>query len=202
MISHSASFTNFNGLNTTLLPKLKRFSLITNQTDSIPCCHLNKYNCFCTDDEALEGDWDMYMDGARSSRCISNAAARPSHPIGHDDSAEHTSHAQARPQSPLSTRLSPPLFSGSAHKGGYIFVPTPSRLTPPVVQANPTQEPSLPNPDKPTAQIDQIRSENIEPVHGLRRSLRTDIHPPCCRTGDGKYHAFLVNFFQIYLIKQ
>ena len=86
MISHSASFTNFNGLNTTLLPKLKRFSLITNQTDSIPCCHLNKYNCFCTDDEALEGDWDMYMDGARSSRCISNAAARPSHPIGHDDS--------------------------------------------------------------------------------------------------------------------
>ena len=130
------------------------------------------------------------MDGAGSSRCMSDATAPTSHPVGHDDSAEHTSHAQARPQSPLPTPLSPPLFSGSAHAGGCIFVPTPGRPTPPVVQAEPTQEPSLPNPDEPAAQIDQIRSENIEPVHGLRRSLRTDIHPPGCGTGDGKYHAF------------
>nr|POE44584.1 hypothetical protein CFP56_77643 [Quercus suber] len=138
------------------------------------------------DDEAFEGDWDMYMDGVGSSRCMSDAAAQPSHPAGHDYSADHAASAQAGPQSPPPTRLSPPLFSGSAHDGGCIFVPTPGRPTPPVVQAEPTQDPSLPNPDEPAAQIEQIQSENIEPVHGFRRSLRTDIHPPGCGTGDGK----------------
>nr|POE71635.1 hypothetical protein CFP56_48967 [Quercus suber] len=145
------------------------------------------------DDEAFEGDWDMYMDGVGSSRCMSDAAAQPSHPAGHDYSADHTSCAEAGPQSPPPTRqsppptrLSPPLFSGSAHDGGCIFVPTPGRPTPPVVQAEPTQDPSLPNPDEPAAQIEQIQSENIEPIHGFRRSLRIDIHPPGCGTGDGK----------------
>nr|POF25143.1 hypothetical protein CFP56_66046 [Quercus suber] len=47
------------------------------------------------DDEALEADWDTYMDGIESSRCTSDATAQASHPVGHDDSAEHTSHAQA-----------------------------------------------------------------------------------------------------------
>ncbi|KAL0008596.1 hypothetical protein SO802_010098 [Lithocarpus litseifolius] len=28
-----------------------------------------------SDDEAFDGDWDMYMDGVRSSRCMSDAAA-------------------------------------------------------------------------------------------------------------------------------
>nr|POE96374.1 myosin-11 [Quercus suber] len=87
------------------------------------------------------------------------ATAQASHPVGHDDSAKHTSHAQAHPRSPLPTLLSPPLFSGSTHEGGCIFVPTPGRPTPPVVQVKPTQEPSLPNPDEPAAQIEQIRSE-------------------------------------------
>nr|POF19078.1 hypothetical protein CFP56_74298 [Quercus suber] len=77
-----------------------------------------------SDDEVLEGDWGMYMDGARSSRCAS--AMLPSHPTpGHVDSAEHTSCAQAGPRSPPPTQLSPPLFSGSAHDNGCIFVPTP-----------------------------------------------------------------------------
>nr|POF05038.1 hypothetical protein CFP56_23573 [Quercus suber] len=128
-------------------------------------------------DEALGGDWGMYMDGAGSSRCASDDAAQPSCPAGH-----------AGPWSPPPTRLSPPLFSDFAHDGGCIFVPTPGRLTPHVVQAEPTQDLSLPNLDEPTAQIEQIQSENIEPVHGLRRSLRTDIHPPGCGTSDGKYH--------------
>ena len=157
-------------------------------SDSIPCCHHNKYNCFCTDDEVLEGDWGMYMDGAGSSRCMSDAAAQPSHHASHDDSAKHTSCAQAGLQSPPPTWLSPPLLGGSAHNGGSIFVPTPGRLTLPVVQAEPTQDPSLPNPDEPTAQIEQIQSENIVPVHGLQRSLCTDIHPPGYGTDDGKYH--------------
>ncbi|KAL0015162.1 hypothetical protein SO802_002231 [Lithocarpus litseifolius] len=135
-------------------------------------------------DEAFDGDWDMYMDGAGSSRCTFDATAQPFHLAGHDDSAKLGTQAQAGPRSPLPTRLSPPLVSGSAHDGGCIFVPTPGRTTPPVVQPEPTQEPSLPNPDEPTAQIEQIGSENIERVHGLRRSLRTDIHPPGCGTGD------------------
>ncbi|KAK9993337.1 hypothetical protein SO802_023040 [Lithocarpus litseifolius] len=97
------------------------------------------------DNEAFEGDWDMYVDGVGSSRC-----------------------------------------SGFAHEDGCIFVPTLGRPTPPIVQANPTQEPSLLNPNEPVAQIEQIRSENIEPIHGLRRSLRTDIHPLGCGTDDGK----------------
>nr|POF03394.1 hypothetical protein CFP56_60583 [Quercus suber] len=103
----------------------------------------------------------------------------PSHPTpGHVDSAEHTSCAQAGPRSPPPTQLSPPLFSGFAHDGGYIFVPTLGWPTPPVVQAKPTLDHSLPNPDEPTTQIEQIQSENIEPVHGLRRSLPTDVQPP------------------------
>ncbi|KAL0000263.1 hypothetical protein SO802_019865 [Lithocarpus litseifolius] len=104
---------------------MKRFSLIPDQTDSIPCCHLNKYNCFCTNDEAVEGNWDMYTDGTESSQCTPDAAAGPSHPVGHDDSAEHTSCAQTDPWSPSPTLPSPPLFSGSAHEGGCIFIPTP-----------------------------------------------------------------------------
>ena len=142
----------------------------------------------------------MYMDGAGSSRCTSDAAAQPFHPVGHDDNAEHTSCAQAGPRSPPPTQLSPPLFGGSAHDSGCIFVPTPGRPTPPVVQAEPTQDPSLPNLDEPTAQIEQIQSENIVLVHGLRRSLHINIHPPSCGTGDSKYHAFPANFFQNYLI--
>ena len=124
MISHSADFTNINGSNTTLLPKLEQFSLILDQIDLIPCCHINKYNCFCTNDEELEGNWDMYVDGVESLQCMSDVVAGPSHPVGHDDSVEHTSHAQVGPQSPLPTWLSPLLFSRSAHNGGYIFVPT------------------------------------------------------------------------------
>ena len=49
-------------------------------SDSIPYGDLNKYNCFSADDEALEGDWGMYMDGVGSSRCTSDAATQPSHP--------------------------------------------------------------------------------------------------------------------------
>ena len=140
------------------------------------------------------------MDGTGSSRCTSDATAQPSHPTGHDDSAKHISHAQADPRSPLPTRLSPQLVSDSTHEGGCIFVPTPGRPTPPVVQPEPTQEPSLPNPNELATQIEQIGSENIERVHGLRRSLRINIHPPSCGTGDSKYHAFPANFFQNYLI--
>nr|POE83236.1 hypothetical protein CFP56_64970 [Quercus suber] len=80
----------------------------------------------------------MYMDSAGSSRCTSDDATQPSHLTGHNDSVEHTSCAQAGLRSPPPIWLSPPLFSGSADDSGCIFVPTPGRLTPPVVQAEPT----------------------------------------------------------------
>lgn len=57
-------------------------------------------------------------------------------------------HPILMPTSLLPTCMSPPLFTGSAHEGGCIFVPTPSRPTPPLVHVEPTQEPSLPNPYK------------------------------------------------------
>ena len=117
----------------------------------------------------------MYMDGVGSSQCTPDAAQRPSV-------------AQASPRSPPPTQLSPPLFTNSTHDNGCIFVPTPGRPTPPVVQAKPTQDLSLPNPNKSAAQVEQIRSENIVPVHGLRRSLRTNIDPLGCGTSDGKHH--------------
>ena len=44
-----------------------------------------------------------------------------------DDSQQHISHTHASPQSLLPTQLSPSLFTESTHKGGCIFVPTPSR---------------------------------------------------------------------------
>ncbi|KAK9989805.1 hypothetical protein SO802_030044 [Lithocarpus litseifolius] len=53
------------------------------------------------------------MDGAESSRCMSDAAAQPSHPAGHDDNAELGTQAQASPRSPLPTRLSPLLLTSS-----------------------------------------------------------------------------------------
>ena len=96
----------------------------------------------------------MYMDGAGSSRYTSDAAAQPSHLAGHDNGAEHTSCAQAVPRSPPPTRLSPLLFNDPTHDGGCIFVPTPGRPTPPVVQAKPTQDPSLPHPDELATQIE------------------------------------------------
>nr|POF11859.1 hypothetical protein CFP56_41008 [Quercus suber] len=90
------------------------------------------------DDEALEGDWGMYMDGTGSLQCMFDDAAQPSHLTGHDVFAERTSYAQAGPRSPPPSQLSPPLFSGFVDDGGCIFVPTPGRPTPPVVQAEPT----------------------------------------------------------------
>lgn len=71
----------------------------------------------------------MYVDGVGTSRCMSDAATGPSHTVGYedllpsqcmsrDDREEHTSLTYVGPQSPLPTWLSPPLFSGFAHKGG------------------------------------------------------------------------------------
>ncbi|KAL4651575.1 hypothetical protein ACB092_01G170300 [Castanea dentata] len=96
-----------------------------------------------------KGACDTYVNGAKKPRCMFGTDARPSHSVGHedtlpsqctfvDDSEEHTSHTYVGPRSSLPTQLSPPLFTGSAHVGGCIFVPTPSRPTPPLIHANPT----------------------------------------------------------------
>ncbi|KAL0011126.1 hypothetical protein SO802_006234 [Lithocarpus litseifolius] len=73
----------------------------------------------------------------------------------------------------------------------YLYRHLTGQLTPPIVQPKPTQELSLPNLDELATQIEQIGSENIEKVHWLQRSLRTDIHPPGCETGDAtKFKPF------------
>ena len=83
-----------------------------------------------------EGACDTYVDGVGTPQHMSNANARSSHTVGHedtlpsqstscDDSEEHTSHTHASPRSLLPTRLSPSLFTRSTHEGGCIFVPTP-----------------------------------------------------------------------------
>lgn len=82
-----------------------------------------------TVESKCEGDSNMYVDGVGTSRCMSDAATGPSHTVGYedllpsqcmsrDDREEHTSLTYVGPQSPLPTWVSPPLFSGFAHKGG------------------------------------------------------------------------------------
>ena len=83
-----------------------------------------------------------------------------------------------------STIMSSPVFSGSAHDGGGIFVPTPGMPTPPLVHAEPTMGPSPPIPYEEVVQIEQIPGEDIQSMEGLRRSRRLLVHPPDCGTGD------------------
>ncbi|XP_050248874.1 protein argonaute 1-like [Quercus robur] len=83
-------------------------------------------------------------------------------------------------------RMSPPVFSGSAHDGGCIFVPTPGMPTPPLVHVDPTMSAPSQTAHGEAVQIEQIPAEDIEPVEALRRSRRPRAHAPDCGTGDGK----------------
>ena len=66
----------------------------------------------------------------------------------------------------------PPVFSGSARDGGYIFVPTLGMPTPPLVHVEPTMTTSSPTLYKDAVQIEQIL------VEGLRRSRCPPAHTP------------------------
>ena len=95
-------------------------------------------------------------------------------------------------------RMSPPVFSGFAHDGGCIFIPTPGMLTPPLVHVEPTMPTSSPTPHEEVVRIEQIPAEDIEPVVGLRRSRHPPAHAPNCRTGDGMYFVY-TSIFLSYL---
>nr|POE68779.1 hypothetical protein CFP56_53921 [Quercus suber] len=148
----------------------------------------------------LGTDWVLSDDGGRTPRCTFSTGARPSHSADHEGTVptQTTSHSASTDyEDPF--RMSPPVFSGSTHDGGCIFVPTPGMPTPPLVHVDLTMLSSSPTPHEEAiqieqipveeiepVQIEQIPAEDIEPVEGLRRSRRPPAHAPSCRTGDGK----------------
>ena len=102
---------------------------------------------------------------------MSDAGTGPSHTAGYEDTVpDQTTARGASTDYEDPPRMSPPVFSGSAHDGGCIFVPTPGMPTPPLVYVEPTMSTSSPTPHEEAVQIEQIPAEDIEPVVGLRRS--------------------------------
>ena len=72
-------------------------------------------------------------------QCTSDAIAGPSHTAGHEDTVPAQTTARgASTDYKDPSRMSPPVFSGSAHDGGCIFVPTPGMPTPPLAHVEPT----------------------------------------------------------------
>nr|POF11902.1 hypothetical protein CFP56_13750 [Quercus suber] len=128
----------------------------------------------------LQGDWVFSDNGTRPSYLAGDAAG-PSHTMSCGVSQEY----EAPRHSP---RMSPPVFSGSTHDGGCIFVPTPGMPTPPLVHAEPIIGPSPSTPHKKAIQIEQILGENIQPMEGLWRSRCPPAHAPDCETGDGDWN--------------
>ena len=152
----------------------------------------------------LGTDWVLSDDGGRTPRCTSSNGAGPSHSAGHEGTVppQPTSHG-ASTEYADPPRMSPAVFSGSAHDGGCIFVPTPGMPTPPLVHVDPTMSASSATPHEDAVQIEQIPAEDIEPVQieqipaediapveGLRRSRRPPAHAPSCGTGDGMYFVY------------
>ena len=119
----------------------------------------------------LGTDWVLSDDSGRTLRCTFDAGVGPSHTAGHEDivPAQTTSRGASTDYEDL-PRMSPPVFSESAHDGGCIFVPTPSMPTPPLVHVEPTMGTSSPTPHEEAVQIEQISAEDIKPVEGLQRS--------------------------------
>ena len=93
----------------------------------------------------LGTDWVLSDDGGRTPRCTSDVGAGPSHTAGHDVTVPaQTTPRGASPDYEDPPRMSPPVFSGSAHDGGCIFVPTPGMPTPPLVHVDPSMATSSP----------------------------------------------------------
>ena len=153
-------------------------------------------------EEAWVGtNWVLSNDDGRTPRCTSGDDAGPSHSVDHQGIilAHTTSHgASTDYEGP--PRMSPPVFSGSAHDGGCIFVPTPGISTPPLVHVDPTMLASSQTPHGEAVQIEQISVEDIEPVEALRRSRRLRAHAPDCGTGDGMYFVYTSHLLELLLL--
>ena len=96
--------------------------------------------------------------------------------------------------------MSPPVFSGSTHDGGCIFVPTPGMPTLPLVHVEPTMPTSSPTPHEEAVQIKQIPAEDIKPVVGLRRSRRPPVHAPNCGIDDGIYFVYTSHLLELLIL--
>ena len=87
----------------------------------------------------LDIDWVLSNDNDRTPRCTSDAGAGPSHTAGHEDTVPTQTMARgASTDYEDPPHMLPPIFSGSAHDGGCIFVPTPGMPTLPLVHVEPT----------------------------------------------------------------
>nr|POF24515.1 hypothetical protein CFP56_55786 [Quercus suber] len=140
---------------------------------------------FGAEESWLQGDWVFSDDGAGPSHTASDAA-RPSRTMSCGASQEY----EAPRQSPC---MSTPVFSGSTHDGGCIFVPTLGMPTPPLVHVEPTMGPSPPTLHEEAVQIEQIPGEDIQPMEGLRISQHPPVHAPDCRTGDGIFFLYIAH---------
>ena len=92
-------------------------------------------------------DWVLSNDDGRTPRCTSDAGVGPSHITGHEDTIPaQTTACGASTDYKDPPRMLRPVFSGSAHDGGCIFVPTPGMPTPPLVYVEATMSTSSPTP--------------------------------------------------------
>ena len=149
----------------------------------------------------LGTDWVLSNDDGRTPRCTSDAGAGPSHTAGYEDTIPAQTTARgASMDYEDPPHMSPPVFSGSTHDGGCIFVSTPSMPTPPLVHVEPTLSTSSPTPHEEAVQIEQISAEDIEPVVGLQRSRRPLTHAPDCRTGDGMYLIYTSHLLELLIL--
>ena len=149
----------------------------------------------------LSTDWVMSDDNGKTLRYMSDAGTRPSHIADHEDIVPTQTTARgASTDYEDPPRMSPPVFSGSAYDGGCIFVPTPGMPTPPLVHVEPTMLTSSPTPHKKAVQIEQIPTEDIEPVVGLRRSRRLPMHAPNCETGDRMCFVYTSHLLELLIL--
>ncbi|KAK9994234.1 hypothetical protein SO802_023937 [Lithocarpus litseifolius] len=126
-------------------------------------------------------------NGGGTPQCTFDVGAGPSHTAGHEDTVPtQTISRGASKDYEDPPRMSSLVFSGSAHDGGCIFVPTPGMPTPHLVHVEPIMGPSSLTPHKEAIQIEQIPGEDIKPVEGLQRSRCPPTHAPDYGTGDGK----------------
>ena len=149
----------------------------------------------------LDIDWVLSNEDDRTPQCTSDASAGPSHTAGHEDTVPTQTTARgASTDYEDPPRMSPPVFSGSAHDGGCIFVPILGMPTPPLVHVKPTMPTSSLTPHEEAVQIEQISAEDIEPVVGLRRLRRPSAHAPNCGTGDGMYFVYTSHILELLIL--
>ena len=149
----------------------------------------------------LGTDYVLSDNDDRTLRCTSDAGTGPSHTAGHEDTIPaQTMACGASTNYEDPPRMSPPVFIGSAHDGGCIFVPTPGMPTPPLMHVEPTMPTSSPTPHEEAVQIKQIPTEDIELVVGLRRSRRPPVHAPNCGTGDGMYFVYTSHLLELLIM--